>query len=343
MKETIHNMPLMNDPSIGNPDWKNKYNGGKIAFFSQMGFRGKIPRNHPNMRTEFAQMCALDAYHYNLFDIMSITEHYDHTVLLIPKTPEDRKRLYSINLIKHAKRFSDKVWFMQEGPSWVFQDMPIHHQFWHYNNLIDVDGILTENETDIDYFSGLVGHEKPIHDIPSLMITDDIVQRSEWGDAVIMGGNFVRWYGGFDSYVVARIFQPEHSIHCVSMGRKQNKEDDIEDIKYLPYMQWREWIDALSQFDIGVHLMPTIAAGTFAMNCGFHGIPCIGYDEADTQRKIHPKLSVKMGNVGRARKLAISLKNDTIFKRDCEQQARENWENEFSEKVFCEKMSKVLS
>jgi hypothetical protein len=175
------------------------------------------------------------------------------------------------------------------------------------------------------------------------MITDDIVQRSEWGDAVIMGGNFVRWYGGFDSYVVARIFQPEHSIHCVSMGRKQNKEDDIEDIKYLPYMQWREWIDALSQFDIGVHLMPTIAAGTFAMNCGFHGIPCIGYDEADTQRKIHPKLSVKMGNVGRARKLALSLKNDTIFKRDCEQQARENWENEFSEKVFCEKMSKVLS
>ena len=173
------------------------------------------------------------------------------------------------------------------------------------------------------------------------MIPHNLLPRSEWGDVTIVGGNFVSWYGGFDSYMVAReIGDP---IVAPSMGRKQKQEDLIEDIQYLPYLTWREWIDNLSQYNIGVHLMRTHAAGTFAMNCGFHGIPCIGYDEADTQRKIHPKLSVKMGNVGRARKLALSLKNDTIFKRDCEQQARENWENEFSEKVFCEKMSKVLS
>ena len=125
------------------------------------------------------------------------------------------------------------------------------------------------------------------------MITDDIVQRSEWGDVVILGGNFVRWYGGFDSYVVGKEFQPEYKLGCVSMGRKQQMEDQIEDITYTPYVQWREWIDVLSQYHVGVHLMPTIAAGTFAMNCAFHGIPCIGYDEADTQRKCHPDLSVK--------------------------------------------------
>jgi hypothetical protein len=30
-----------------------------VVFLSQMGFIGKVPRNHPNMRVEFAQMCAL--------------------------------------------------------------------------------------------------------------------------------------------------------------------------------------------------------------------------------------------------------------------------------------------
>ena len=38
----------------------------KIVFFTEMGFVGKIPRNHPNMRTEFAWMCSLNADHYNL-------------------------------------------------------------------------------------------------------------------------------------------------------------------------------------------------------------------------------------------------------------------------------------
>ena len=55
------------------------------------------------------------------------------------------------------------------------------------------------NRSDIPYFRGLVGGDKPIWNIPSLMITDDVVGRSEWSDVVILGGNFVRWYGGFDS------------------------------------------------------------------------------------------------------------------------------------------------
>ena len=143
----------------------------KIAFLSQMGFQGKVPRNHPNMRTEFAQMCALKSDHYPLSNIDSITEKYDHAILLIPKTDRDRDALLSVDLVPKAKRFANKVWFMQEGPSWIFQDMSIAQQFWHYNLLVDVDGILTENKTDIPYFKGLVGN-KPIHDIPSLMIED---------------------------------------------------------------------------------------------------------------------------------------------------------------------------
>ena len=314
----------------------------KIAFLSQMAFTGKIPRNHPNMRTEFAQMCALNATHHPLYDIDKIEESYDHVVLLIPKTAQDRARLFDVDVVKKARGIGKKIWFMQEGPNWIFQDMPIHHQFWHYNVLADVDGILTENETDIPYYRGLVGKDKPIHDIPSLMITDDIVPRNEWGDVVILGGNFVRWYGGFDSYVVGKEFQPEYKLGCVSMGRKQQMEEQIEDITYTPYVQWREWMMVLSQYHVGVHLMPTIAAGTFAMNCAFHGIPGIGYDEADTQRKCHPDLSVKQGDLEKAVKLAKKLKNNDGFYQECSIKARENWEKYFSEEVFKKHMTEIL-
>ena len=40
----------------------------KIAFFTEMEFQGTIPRNHPNMRTEFAWIVALDGDPYNLKD-----------------------------------------------------------------------------------------------------------------------------------------------------------------------------------------------------------------------------------------------------------------------------------
>ena len=126
----------------------------KIAFLSQMGFTGKIPRNHPNMRTEFAQMCALGTDHYPLYDVDKIPEGYDHIILMIPKTQKDRDGLYNIDIVKKARRVGKYVWFMQEGPNWIFQDLPIQQQFWHYNILMDVDGILTENRTDIPYFRG---------------------------------------------------------------------------------------------------------------------------------------------------------------------------------------------
>jgi len=315
----------------------------KIAFLSQMGFQGKVPRNHPNMRTEFAQMCALKSDHYPLSNIDSIMEKYDHAILLIPKTDRDRDALLSVDLVPKAKRFANKVWFMQEGPSWIFQDMSIAQQFWHYNLLADVDGILTENKTDIPYFKGLVGN-KPIHDIPSLMIEDAIdgytLTHKNDRKGVIIGGNFVRWYGGFDSYIIAR--ELDIPISSVSMGRKQKEEDAIPDINYLPYLEWNQWINALSNFKYAVHLMPTIAAGTFSMNCAYLGIPCIGYKEADTQRILHPELSVEIGNLEKARKLINKLKTNEDFYNKCSKECLINWKENFNETSFLNHMNKVL-
>ena len=70
----------------------------KIVFQSQMGFVGQIPRTHTNMRVEFAQMCALQIDHYPLFNIDNIPNKYDVAVLLIPKTPADRDKLYDIGI-----------------------------------------------------------------------------------------------------------------------------------------------------------------------------------------------------------------------------------------------------
>ena len=85
-----------------------------IAFFTEMGFNGKVSRTHENMRTEFAWMVALDADHYNLND--DITQKYDLSIVITPKNSPDK-----VN-IDRLKMFCERVGVMQEGPFWYFQD-----------------------------------------------------------------------------------------------------------------------------------------------------------------------------------------------------------------------------
>ena len=46
--------------------------GKQIAFISELPFTGKVARNHPHMRTEFAQFCALKADHYCFYDYLDM-------------------------------------------------------------------------------------------------------------------------------------------------------------------------------------------------------------------------------------------------------------------------------
>ena len=60
----------------------------KIAFVTEMGFEGKVPANHPNMRTEFAWMYALDADHFSIHLAAAADERlrgYDHVFVIFPK------------------------------------------------------------------------------------------------------------------------------------------------------------------------------------------------------------------------------------------------------------------
>lgn len=296
----------------------------KIVFFTEIEFNGKIPRTHDNMRTEFAWMCALKADHYNIKQVPN--QQYDLGIVIIPKKSPD----FDINMLREC---CDKIAVMQEGPNWYWQDYDLPRQVWYFNTLVAADIIFTHNESDKKYYQGLTTHPD-VRVMPTLMIEDAIgkIEQVE-RQGVIIGGNFVSWYGGFDSFTIAQEFDKgQATIYAPSMGRKQPGEEQL--LTHLPYMNWREWIHALSKFKYGVHLMRTHAAGTFALNCAYLGIPCIGYYGLDTQEICHPNLTVEVGNLTKARELATRLRDDVTYYKEQGWLASTSYNNYYTEKHF---------
>ena len=300
----------------------------KVAFFSETGNNQRYPRDFPNSRTEVgwclalaAPMCALEVLP---------EEHFDLGIVIIPKNNPK----VSLDFIRKC---CDKVAVMQEGPHWYFQDYKIEQQFHYYNSLVSADWVYCHNKSDVKYYLGLGC--KDVRVMRSLMIPEGLIPRNEWGDATMVGGNMVSWYGGFDSYMVAR--EIGNPISAPSMGRKQRQEDAIEDIQYLPYLTWREWIKNLSQYSIGVHLMRTHAAGTFAMNCGFHGIPSIGYKGLDTQEILHPLTTVEVGDLQKAKEIGVRLKKDEDFYNLCMKTAIKRFKQYYTEEAWLENWRKT--
>ena len=245
----------------------------KIAWFTEGGWQGKVTLDNPNMRNDVSTKYVLGAEHYPIFEIPKVLQHFgenhfDFGIVTLPKT--NTEQLMKIDMMGDLKKLCKKTISMQEGPHWLFQDYTMEQQIWWYNALTEFDMLFAHNLKDVRYYKGLTN--KPVHKMPTLMLTERLgIQPSEQKtDSVIIGGNMVRWYAGFDSYVVAQEFGVP--ISAPSMGRKIDREDEM-DINHFPYMTWIEWIKNLGQFKYGVHLMPTHAAGTFTLNCAFHGIP----------------------------------------------------------------------
>ena len=293
----------------------------KVAFFSETTVEGKLPRNFENARTEIAWALALDAPFHPL-NKLPLDKKFDLGIVIIPKNSPNIK-------LEEIRKICDKVAIMQEGPNWFFQDYKVQWQFYYYNTLLDADIVYCHNESDVNYYLGLGC--KDVRVMRSLMIPAGLSSTSTRGNGTMIGGNFVSWYGGFDSYMVAR--KIGNPISAPSMGRKQEQEDLIEDINYLDYMTWREWIKKLGQYNIGIHLMRTHAAGTFAMNCGFHGIPCIGYKGLDTQELIHPLTTVEVGDLQGAKEIAEKLKDEKFYKL-CSDTIRKRFNQYYTEKAW---------
>ena len=315
----------------------------KIAWFTEGGWQGKVSLDNPNMRNDVSTKYILGAEHYPIFQIPAVLKrfgegYFDFAIVTLPKTNVDK--LLQFDMIGDLKKLSKKVISMQEGPHWYFQDYKMEEQIWWYNTLTEFDMLFAHNNKDIKYYKGLTN--KPVNKMPTLMLTErlGIKPRSKPGDNVIIGGNMVRWYGGFDSYLVAQQF--DMPICAPSMGRKIEREDEL-DITHLPYMTWVEWMNNLRQYHVGVHMMPTHAAGTFTLNCAYHGIPCIGYRGLDTQEELHPALSVEDGDINTAKKLARHLKSDEVYYGYMSKLCRANYEKSlYYEENFVPYITKIF-
>lgn len=326
----------------------------KVAFLTEMGFEGKVPSNHPNARTEFAWMYALDADHYNIRAIDKVV-NYDHVFIIFPKGEvylnafavklSDKQNPVSdilrSSLVEKLKSCNKKVHYVQEGPHWLYNDYEIYDQIYFYNLISQCDSIFAHNEHDVVYYKGLFPG-KPVNAIHTLMIQDlikDIVPSKE--NKAIIGGNFARWYGGFESYIVADNFGTE--IWAQESHAKRPGEEMVDGIKHLPRLIWIDWMKALSTFKYAVHLMPTVAAGTFSLNCAYFGIPCIGNRNVDTQKLCHPNLAVDVNDVQYAVELAKKLRDDKDFYEECSYQSKKNYELYYSIEDWKGRMHKILS
>jgi len=326
----------------------------KIAFLTEMGFEGKIPSNHPNMRTEFAWMHALDADHRPIHHYKEV-KNYDHVFIIFPKgevylnavgTKLVEKQnpispLLRIDFVSTLKLSNKKVYFVQEGPHWLWNDYEVADQINYLNMIWACDSIFCHNSYDSNYYMGLFP-EKSVNVIPTLLIEtllDSILANPQ--DKTIIGGNFARWYGGFESYTVASAFN--NSIWAQDSHAKRNQEPMMENLTHLPRLLWIDWMKELSTFKYAVHLMPTVAAGTFSLNCAYFGIPCIGNAEVDTQNICHPDLSVDVSDIRYARKLAESLRDNKTFYNKCSQEAKENYHNYYSLNKWKESMFSILN
>ena len=304
----------------------------KIAFFTEGGYQGKVLRDNPNMRTDMAWVCALNATRHPIPTIHELPDNsYDVGIMILPK---NRKPLLNYPLLEQYKRVCNKVTIMQESYYNYWQDSSIEEQIWYFNFITEMDLIFCHNDVDLKYYNGLTNVRTEL--LPSVMITDGLVKRSEWGDGVIIGGNFVWAYGGFDSYQVATEITDD--VTAVTTGRMKPEEEGV--LKHIPWILWKEWINILSQFNVGVQL-GTASAGTFNLNCSFHGIPCIGYSNVNTQKTLHPSTTVDVGDIGGAREIARKLKDDKFYEK-CMKETEENYEKYYSEKRFIEHTTKII-
>ena len=310
----------------------------KIAWFSEMGFNSKTPRSHKNMRTEFAWFVALDAMHHNILKLQELPDNtYDLGVIIIPKHVE---QFINFDIIGNLKRVCKQYTFMQEGPSWYFQDLSINNSFWFYNIMLNADFILAHNDRDKEYYEGLLNKKCYIN--PTLMIEDSIkdIPLVEKKDTII-GGNLRRWYGGFNSLIVAQEFNTE--IWAPQMGRMHKEETQLEDLNHLPYMEWTDWMVALNNFKYAIHLNPNSIGGTFSLNCGYLGLPCIGNIHSNTQRLCFPNLSIEPDNLKKAKELANKLRLDKDFYLHCSNKAKELYNKHFSEESYNKTWQKILN
>ena len=310
-------------------------------FCTELGFRGKLPEQHTNLRALEVWIKFLDAYHLNLFETLANKDTYGGICwLVIPKGIPAIQQIVSIdpNVVLNLKTKFDKVYCIQEGETTWFSKMNVGAQLWIHQQFSNSDRIYTQNEYDIKYLRG-VYPKNNIHLIMSIM-DDSIINPTNFlpkEELGIIPGPMIDEYLGFNNGMLFKNLNTKFEIPPMAMSRMPTDSYEYMDIfdgKYLEYMDWLNWMYNLSKYKYGMFMVTAIGAATFPMNLGYHGIPCVGDNRADTQKNIFPDLSVDYLDYESAFKKMKHLIEDKVFYNEMSIKAKELYNHIYTKSNF---------
>ena len=315
---------------------------------SEMGFEGYFPVNYPNLRVLETQLLYLEAYHLPIHKILNDGKTYKGSILYnIGKGGFEKPYISDLyhnyhNIVSLLQEKFDGVYIYQDGEIGWWNQVDTRLQAWWYNQLRAANGILVPNSTDIPFYKGLFP-DKEIKVIRSVM-TDEGLDKTKFKpqeNRTIVTGPLTREYNGFSQVLIAH--NADMPIDIPPMGESRMPKDSWEmapnlGINYLNYMSWVDWMYNLSRYKIGYMMSAATASGSFALNCAYLGIPCIGDKRADTQSILFPDLAIDVFDNKKALDLTTKLKNDLDFYIEVSNKAKRLYKKEFTK----EKMLKLL-
>ena len=314
---------------------------------SELDLKGLYPVNYEHLRVLETQLLFLEAYHIPLLEIFQSNQKYDGDILFnIGKGGFDKpyiKFMYENDIVNHLKQKFTKVYIYQDGEVGWWNQAEVKLQVWWYNQLQQADGILVPNSTDVSFYKGLFP-DKKIKVIRSVM-TDRGLDKSKFKpkeDKIIINGPLTPEYNGFSQIILAH--NSGMGIDIPPMGESRIPKDswDMADnlgVNYLKYMSWTEWMYNLNRYKIGYMMTPAMASGSFALNCAYLGIPCIGNRNADTQRILFPDLAIDPFDNKSALELTLKLTNDLDFYKEVSTKSQILFYKEFTK----EKMINLIN
>ena len=208
---------------------------------------------------------------------------------------------------------------------------------WYYNQLVEADGILCHNDIDVPYFEGITNN--PAFVFPTLMIEDTLKVCDVKEDKTFVAGNWHTTYRGFDSWVIGQEFN--NPLVGFKSGKFKPGEEQ-NGVNYLPWMNWSDFMFELSKCKYGVQTYQA-SAGQFPLNCAYLGVPCIGYNDINTQKDLFPDLSVNRGDIISARNIANKLIQDKEFYTSVSNKSKELYNSLYKENKFLEKWETIKS
>ena len=315
---------------------------------SEMGFEGYFPVNYPNLRVLETQLLYLEAYHLPIQKIITEGKTYKGSLLYnIGKGDFEKPYISDLyhnyhNIVGLLQEKFEGVYIYQDGEIGWWNQVDTRLQAWWYNQLRAASGILVPNSTDVSFYKGLFP-DKEIKVIRSVM-TDEGLDKSKFKpkeNRTLITGPLTREYNGFSQLLLAHNL--DMPVDIPPMGESRMPKDswemaDILGVNYLQYMSWNKWMYNLSRYKVGYMMSAATASGSFALNCAYLGIPCIGDKRADTQSILFPDLAVDVFDNEKALELTFKLKNDLDFYIEVSNKAKRLYKQEFTK----EKMLKLL-